>query len=116
MFGAREVKDPTFLQQLYAMVGRRGEDPDYLTIHVTPYFGSDGPAGVVITVFGTPPRATLLVPANDNDRIYSCWGDPKAIEPGTREHDVVREFLKQNRIVTEGDYVGPLPKWHAKTV
>jgi hypothetical protein len=106
MSQARETKDPAFLQQLYAMIGRHGDDPDYLAIYVSPYFGSYGPAGVVITVFGSPPRATVLVPLNGTSRIYSCWGTPKAIEPGSREHDEVLEFLTRHGFISEGKYVG----------
>jgi hypothetical protein len=102
----QEIRDAQFLGELYRMVGRSGKDPVDLPIYVTPYRGSSGVAGVVLTVFGTPPRATLLVPLEGSSRSYSGWGSPKAIEAGTVDYDAVNGFLERHGLVRQGKYVG----------
>ena len=104
-----DIKDATFVRQVYSLVGRREDDASDLPIYVTPYMGSNGPAGVVITVFGTPPRATLVVPLNGAYRIYSAWGDPKAIEEGTPGHDAILAFLSGHGFIANQAYIAPLP-------
>ena len=88
------IRDFDFLKQFYAIVGRNEEKPLDLSIIVTPYMGSSGPAGVVLTIFGTPPRATLFVPLDGAFRIYTGWGNPRVIEAGAKEFDSVISFLR----------------------
>ena len=101
----QEIRDPQFLRELYMMVGRSETDPLDLPMYVTPYQGSTGVAGVVLTVFGTPPRATLFVPLGGSSRIYSGWGTPKVIDAGTVEYGLVMGFLERHGLIRGGKYV-----------
>jgi hypothetical protein len=103
-----KYKDSDFSQTLCNIVGH---DPTPVsTVYVSPYIGKySDVAGVVITVPGTPPKATLFVPLDGSSRMYSGWGDPRVIESGTGDFDAVMGWLERRKLVKSGEYIGPKP-------
>jgi hypothetical protein len=66
------IDDREFVDTLFGIVGRK-ETPSVSSVYVLPYHGSAGTVGVVLTVAGTPPHATLLVPLGGSYNCYSGW-------------------------------------------
>lgn len=58
---SREVREG-FIRWAYGLFGSMPSDDDCnRPVHVVGYYGCYGPAGYVITVNGSPPRATVLI-------------------------------------------------------
>ena len=90
------VKDSRWVEFLYEV---RGRDDNFhaRSISVTPYYCYGQVAGYVVTVDGTPPRITALVPATWTSAIVFA-PPPGVLEPGTPSFDRMLGFFKRHGI------------------
>jgi len=98
------IDDREFVDTLFQIVGRT-EAPSVSSVYITPYQGSAGTAGVVLTVFGTPPSATLLVPLGGSYKCYSGWGEPRVVEPGTAAYTAIFAWLERHGLVKDQAFI-----------
>lgn len=92
----QKLEDPYFVKYIYELCGR---DDEFINraIIVTPYFGaSSKPAGFVITVQGTPIKATIYLPLGSYRAIVNA--NPVKVIPFNDDYGQLIDFLKRNEI------------------
>jgi len=89
----RSIEDSRWVKFLYEVHGR-ADDFHNRSITITPYCSYGKVAGYVLTVDGTPPTTTALIP--------STWTSPillasptKMLEPGTASFDRMLGFMQR---------------------
>jgi hypothetical protein len=95
-----KLKDPNFVEFLYQISGRRSDNNFSRDIIITPYYGTyDKPAGLAITVQGSPPKATVFLPFGSHKALILSSPN-KSIDGNTKYYQLI-EFLRDHDIPEE---------------
>ena len=92
----QRIEDPYFVEFIYILC-ERNDDFTNRPIIISPYFGAySKPGGLVITVQGTPPKATIFLPLSSYKAIIDI--QPIKVVPFGNDYNRLIGFLKRHEI------------------